>query len=229
MATAISVHPATLLRKLRAGKAGKYHTFRKNARLVRWREGSNAAADVEIARDAVTIQSGEVWLALDGPKAVVPVVVISPCAHIANGLRPENDCLKPHLLKDCESLGLHVFGKETPTGTTYKGTGKDFTRRPRLLLHKVEASDFSADGVRADETLTLSKAATAKLKALAADKRMEQLWQTISPGKKAAATGSDGSSQPPITDEMRAAVAKALAVAAAAQQAAAAILPGGQQ
>ena len=37
-------------------------------------------------------------------------------------------------------------------------------------------SDFSADGVRADETLTLSKAATAKLKALAADKRMEQLW-----------------------------------------------------
>ena len=160
---------------------------------------------------------------------MVPVVVISPCAHIVNGLRPENDCLKPHLLKDCESLGLHVFGKETPTGTTYKGTGKDFTRRPRLLLHKVEASDFSADGVRADETLTLSKAATAKLKALAADKRMEQLWQTISPGKKGAATGSDGSSQPPITDAMRAAVAKALAVAAAAQQAAAAILPGGQQ
>jgi len=49
---------------------------------------------------------------------------------------------------------------------------------------------------------------------------MEQLWQTISPGKKAAASGSDGSSQPPITDAMRAAVAKALAVAAAAQQAA---------
>ena len=98
-----------------------------------------------------------------------------------------------------------------------------------LLLHKVEASDFSADGVRADETLTLATAATAKLKALAADKQMERLWQTISPVKKAAATGSDGSSQPPITDAMRAAVAKALAVAAAAQQAAAAILPGGQQ
>jgi len=50
------------------------------------------------------------------------VVVIAPCARIANGLRPENDRLKPHLLKDCESLGLHVFGKElstTPTGTTY--------------------------------------------------------------------------------------------------------------
>ena len=144
----------------------------------------------------------------------------------------ENDRLKPHLLKDCESLGLHVFSKElatTSTGTTYKGTGKDLTRRPRLLLHKVEASDFIADGVRADETLTLSTAATAKRKALAADKQMERLWQTISPGKKAAATGSDGSLQPPITDAMRAAVAKALAVAAAAQQAAAAILPGGQQ
>ena len=76
-----------------------------------------------------------------------------------------------------------------------------------LLLHKVEASDFSADGVRADETLTLATAATAKLKALAADKQMERLWQTISPVKKAAATGSDGSSQPPITDAMRAAVA----------------------
>lgn len=158
-----SVHPATLLRKLRSEKAGKYRTFRKNARLIRWREGSDAVAEVEIARDAVTIQSGEVWLALDGPKAVVPVVVISPCARIANGLRPENDRLKPHLLKDCESLGLHVFGKElstTPTGTTYQGTGKDFTRRPRLLLHKVEAADVDADGVRMDETLTLSMAAT---------------------------------------------------------------------
>ena len=163
------------------------------------------------------------------------VVVIAPCARIANGLRPENDRLKPHLLKDCESLGLHVFGKElstTPTGTTYQGTGKDFTRRPRLLLHKVEAADVDADGVRMDETLTLSMAATAKLKALAADKRMEQLWQTISPGKKAVARGSDGSSQPPIADAMRAAVAKALAVATAAQQAAAAFLtaaPEGQQ
>ena len=86
--------------------------------------------------------------------------------------------------------------------------------------------DFDADGVRKQETLTLSMAATAKLKVLAADKRMEQLWQTISPGKKAAArgSGSDGSSQPPIADAMRAAVAKVLAVAAAAQQAAAAVL-----
>ena len=54
---------------------------------------------------------------------------------------------------------------------------------------------------------------------------MQRLWQTISPGKKAAASGSDGPSQTPIDDAMRAAVAKALAVAAAAQQAAAAILP----
>ena len=101
-----------------------------------------------------------------------------------------------------------------------------------MLLHKVEAEDFDADGVRKQETLTLSMAATAKLKALAADKRMEQLWQTISPGKKAVARGSDGSSQPPIADAMRAAVAKALAVATAAQQAAAAFLtaaPEGQQ
>ena len=92
--------------------------------------------------------------------------------------------------------------------------------------------DFDADGVRKQETLTLSMAATAKLKALAADKRMEQLWQTIRPGKTAVARGSDGSSQPPIADAMRAAVAKALAVATAAQQAAAAFLtaaPEGQQ
>ena len=97
--------------------------------------------------------------------------------------------------------------------------------------------DFDADGVRKQETLTLSMAATAKLKVLAADKRMEQLWQTISPGKKAVARGSDGSSQPPIAELLtrclrRAAVAKALAVATAAQQAAAAFLtaaPEGQQ
>ena len=92
--------------------------------------------------------------------------------------------------------------------------------------------DFDADGVRKQETLTLSMAATAKLKVLAADKRMEQLWQTISPGKRAVARGLDGSSQPPIADAMRAAVAKALAVAAAAQQAATAVLtaaPEGQQ
>ena len=80
-------------------------------------------------------------------------------------------------------------------GTTYQGTGKDFTRRPRLLLHKVSVEDFGAGRVRADDTLTLSAAAAAKLKALAgvaADKRMQQLWGTISPGKKAAASGSDG-------------------------------------
>jgi hypothetical protein len=57
-------------------------------------------------------------------------------------------------------------------------------------------------------------------------KMLDLTGQTISPGKKAAArgSGSDGSSQPPIADAMRAAVAKVLAVAAAAQQAAAAVL-----
>ena len=168
------MHPGTLLKKLRTEKAGKYRTFRKNSRLLRWREGSDAIPNVQIARDEVTIQSGEVWLALNGPDTVVPVVVISPSARVANGLRPENDKLKPHLLKDCETLALHVFGKElatTPMGTTYKGTGKDFTRRPRLMLQKVEPVDFSANGVTTDEMLTLSAAATGKLKALAADKQ----------------------------------------------------------
>ena len=108
----------------------------------------------------------------------------------------------------------------------------DFTRQPRLLLHKVADEDFRADSVRTDVTLTLSAAATAKLKALAADKRMQQLWSTISPGKKAAASGSDGRSDGtvPIDAALRAAVAKAMAVAEAAQRAAAAAIaamPGG--
>ena len=82
------------------------------------------------------------------------------------------------------------------------------------------------------KSTTLSAAATAKLKALAADKRMQQLWSTISPGKKAAASGSDGRSDGtvPIDAALRAAVAKAMAVAEAAQRAAAAAIaamPGG--
>ena len=118
-------------------------------------------------------------------------------------------------------------------GTTYQGTGKDFTRRPHLLLHKVSVEDFGAGRVRADDTLTLSAAAAAKLKALTADKRMQQLWGTISPGKKAAASGSDGPSDGtvPIDAALRAAVAKAMAVAEAAQRAAAAAIaamPGAQ-
>ena len=79
-------------------------------------------------------------------------------------------------------------------------------------------------------------AATAKLKALAADKRMDSEWSSFgkpsAQAKRHVARGSDGSSQPPIADAMRAAVAKALAVATAAQQAAAAFLtaaPEGQQ
>ena len=90
--------------------------------------------------------------------------------------------------------------------------------------------------MRADDTLTLSAAAAAKLKALAgvaADKRMQQLWGTISPGKKAAASGSDGPSDGtvPIDAALRAAVAKAMAVAEAAQRAATAAIaamPGAQ-
>ena len=77
--------------------------------------------------------------------------------------------------------------------------------------------------------LELSAAATAKLNSLAADPRMEQLWKVISPGKKAAASGSSGSSATPhgvvpIDAALRAAVAKAMAVATAAQNAAAAAI-----
>ena len=58
------------------------------------------------------------------------------------------------------------------------------------------------------------------------DKRMQQLWSTISPGKKAAASGSDGRSDGtvPIDAALRAAIAKAMAVAEAAQRAAAAAI-----
>ena len=64
------------------------------------------------------------------------------------------------------------------------------------------------------------------------DKQMQQLWSTISPGKKAAASGSDGRSDGtvPIDAALRAAIAKAMAVAEAAQRAAAAAIaamPGG--
>ena len=82
-------------------------------RLARWKEAGEAAPSLNL--EAITVQAGEVWHALDGPKAVVPVVVIAPCARISNGLRPENDRSKPILLKDCETLGLHVFGKELTT------------------------------------------------------------------------------------------------------------------
>ena len=38
-------------------------------------------------------------------------------------------------------------------GTTYQGTGKDFTRRPRLLLHKVSVEDFGAGRVPTPERM----------------------------------------------------------------------------
>ena len=91
----------------------------------------------------------------------------------------------------------------------------NFTRRPRILLHKVEVTGFIASNVTIDETLILSTAATAKLKALASDARMEALWKTISPGKKAAASGSDRllEGTVPIDIALRDALGKATAVA----------------
>jgi hypothetical protein len=60
-----------------------------------------------------------------------------------------------------------------------------------------------------------------KLKALQGDKNMAAIWKVISPGKKAAASGTAGSSATPqITDAMRAAVAAAAARAVAAAHAA---------
>ena len=61
----------------------------------------------------------------------------------------------------------------------------------------------------------------AKVKALATDKRMVALWKVISPGKKAAASGTaGGSAAPPLADALRTAVAAAAARAVARSAAA---------
>ena len=104
---------------------------------------------------------------------------------------------------------------------------------PTLHISDDQPAWSCAAAAKSTKRLTASAAATAKLKALAADKRMQQLWSTISPGKKAAASGSDGRSDGtvPIDAALRAAVAKAMAVAEAAQRAAAAAIaamPGAQ-
>ena len=110
----------------------------------------------------------------------------------------------------------HVFG----------GTGRDFTRESRQLLCKLRAavdddSNVSVDSIRTARALRLGPAAMAKLKALQGDKKMAALWKVISPGKKAAASGTAGSSgTQQITDAMRTAVAAAAARAVAAAHAA---------
>ena len=69
--------------------------------------------------------------------------------------------------------------------------------------------------------MRLAPAAVAKLKALQGDVKMAAVWKVISPGKKAAASGTVGSSGTrQITDAMRAAVAAAAARAVAAAHAA---------
>ena len=50
---------------------------------------------------------------------------------------------KPVLLKNTETLLLHHFGEDvstTASGTTYRATGRDFTRAPRQLLFKLQAA-----------------------------------------------------------------------------------------
>ena len=227
-----NVEPSTLLRDLRNAKAGKYFTFRKNTRLLRWRDASEAAAgsDIPLANDQATVQAGEVWLLLDGPTKVIPVVVVGANERVGGALRPEVNHKKPILLKNAETLQLHLFGEvvsTTDTGTTYRATGRDFTRESRQLLHKLSAASGPFDlvdvaSIRTQRTLQLMPAATAKLKALAKDKKMNAVWKTISPGKKAAASGTAGmrSHNVPIPDAMRTAVAAAAARAIAASTAA---------
>jgi hypothetical protein len=82
-------------------------------------------------------------------------------------------------------------------------------------------SFVQVDSIRTERTLRLLPEGVAKLKALEKDKKIAAVWKVISPGKKAAASGTAGSSgSAAITDAMRTAVAAAAARAVAAAQAA---------
>jgi hypothetical protein len=217
------VDPSTLLRQLRANK---YFTFRKHTRLLRWKEGGEAGSGsaISLADDQATVQSAEVWLVLDGPNAVIPVVVVGAFTRISGALRTEVSRDKPVLLKNVEALQLHLFGEQvstTASGTTYRATGKDFIREPRRLLHKLDGT-VNVASIRTERTLRLSPAAMNKLTALASDPKMAALWKVVSPGKKkAVAAGTAGSSGSTlITDAMRKVVAAAAARAVAASAAA---------
>ena len=81
-----------------------------------------------------------------------------------------------------------------------------------MLLHRVATEEYDASAMWSDVgTLTLKSQAMTKLQGFAVDESMEGVWKSISPGKKAPATGSaGGSSQAQITDSLaalRAAVA----------------------
>ena len=88
-----------------------------------------------------------------------------------------------------------------------------------MLLWNVPQNEFVADAVRNDGALTLAPAATAKLKALAADSKMAKLWKIISPGKKAAASRAAGSGSGATETSIEDALRKAVADAAARAQA----------
>ena len=216
-----NVDPSTLLRQIRKGKANKYFTFRKNCRLLRWRDAGEATAGsaVPLAGDQTTVQAGEIWLALDGPNRIIPVVIICANERIAGGLRPEVSLSHPVALKNAESISLHIYGEKrstTATQTIYGSTGMDYSRESRVLLHKVSGSRDTADDASIDHAqriLRLDAAAMTTLKKLAADKKMKALWKIISPGKKPLADGSAGARKdsPPILDSVRAAVAAAAA------------------
>ena len=232
--------PSTLLRQRREGQTFTYFAFRRCPRLLRWRSTDFAAKGAATGED--TIQPGEVWLALDGPKKIVPVVVVGAFACVAGALRPETDSTSPMLLKDAESLQLHLFGGRSaasPDGTVaFAASGCDFVRESRQMLLKLATSncessgDVDLSGLRTRRTITLSSAAASKLNAAAASSQTAKLWKAISPGKKAAAIGVDPharrdaelaelrKTQPAIAQAVAAAAARAIARAAAATKAA---------
>ena len=61
---------------------------------------------------------------------------------------------------------------------------------------------------RSDKLASQPPEAVAKLRALADGSEISKIWKILSPGKKAAASGSDAAA-PPIDEAMRAAVAAA--------------------
>eukprot|EP00966_Prymnesium_polylepis_P172752 3995227-Prymnesium_polylepis.1 len=110
------IDPATLLRSVGEKSLSSLKAFRKQGRLARWHAASNAAAGSQIADDAVTVQAGEVWLALGSEKAsvarVVLCVVWGAYHRFKGGLRPETDPKRPLALEEVETIQLLLFEKE---------------------------------------------------------------------------------------------------------------------
>mmetsp|Transcript_40589 Transcript_40589/g.135244 ORF Transcript_40589/g.135244 Transcript_40589/m.135244 type:complete len:1025 (-) Transcript_40589:40-3114(-) len=135
-----SLHPATALKLMRKGQVETFFNQKKRGRLARWMKGSSVVATTAgLADDASTIQAGECWIYLQGENSVSLAIVVDAAKSAKGGLRPEADRARPHLLKECSSIGMVVFGKAVPggNGSLFLRTGPDFTRSPRRMMSKL--------------------------------------------------------------------------------------------